>query len=221
MVEVTSGIGASLLAAYQSVINILPAWAQSLVGLFLLVVLIVVYAIIIWNGYRYIARKDPLGLNLSKYNTSQDSFFAKLVAGSLYFLEYILIAPIIIFISLAIFTILLTFLTENLTAGEILLIAAAIIGAIRLTAYYKEELAKEIAKFIPFTLLAVSLLNPSFFDISRIFGTFSQLPALFNKAGIYLIFIILLEIVLILFDFIFSLFGIEETDETAENTQTA
>ena len=203
------------MGAYQSVMDMLPTWSQSLVGLFILVVLIVVYAIIIWHGYRYIAKKDPLGLNLSKYNTSQDSFFAKFVAGTLYFLEYILIAPIIIFISFGIFTILLTFLTENLNAGQILIIAAAIIGAIRLTSYYKEDLAKEIAKFIPFTLLAVSLLNPSFFDITRIFATFSQIPALVGKAGIYLVFIILLEIVLRLFDFIFSLFGIEETDETA------
>ena len=215
MAEVLSGIGSSLFDAYQAVINLLPSWAQGLVGLFILVVLIVIYSVIIWHGYRFISKKDPLGLNLNQYNHSTESFFSKLLKSILYFVEYLIISPLIIFVSFGVFTLLLIFLTTGLEAGGILLVSAAIIGAVRLTAYYKEDLSKELAKFIPFTLLAVSVLNPQFFNLERVFGVFSSLPALFNQAGIYLVFIILLEIILRLFDFTFSLFGLEDVDETA------
>ena len=216
MEGVLSGIGSNLSKIYQSVISLLPTWAQGLIGLFVLVVLIVIYSVIIWHGYRFISKKDPLNLNLNQYNNSSQPFFAKVLKSLLYFVEYLVISPLMIFLSFSIFTILLTFLTTSLSAGGVLLVSAAIIGAVRLTAYYKEDLSKEVAKFIPFTLLAVSVLNPKFFELERIFGIFAEIPVLINQAGIYLVFIILLEVLLRLFDFTFSLFGLEE--ENVEET---
>ena len=91
-----------------------------------------------------------------------------------------------------------------------LIISATVIAAIRMTCYYHEDLARDIAKLIPFTLLATSLLNPQFFSVTRVFGLFSEMPTLFEEVGIYLFFIILLEVILRAFDFIFSLFQLEE-----------
>ena len=75
---------------------------------------------------------------------------------------------------------------------------------------YGQEVAQEIAKIIPFTLLAVFLLNPQFFDFSRVVGHFAQLPSLFSNILVYLSFIIILEIILRAFDMIFSAFGLHE-----------
>ena len=88
--------------------------------------------------------------------------------------------------------------------------SAGIIAAIRMTSYYNEGLSRDLAKLFPFTLLAISLLNANFFSIERILSRFQDIPTFFGEIFIYLIFIILLEIILRVVDFLFSLFKLNE-----------
>jgi len=219
MAEVT-GIGTWFLEVYNAFTATLPPWAQQFITLFFLAVLIAFYAWFIWKFYRFIATKNILHLNLNKYNTSEHPFFTKLLAGIFFLLEYIIILPFLIFFWFGVFTLFLILLTENIVLSNLLIISASVIAAIRLTSYvprYGQELAKEIAKLLPFTLLAVSILNSNFFSVERILTHFNQLPNFFNQIMIYLVFIIFLEIVLRFFDFVFSLFGLEESDESEED----
>ena len=108
------------------------------------------------------------------------------------------------------FTLFLIFLTDNLELGALLLISAAIIAAIRMASYYHEDLSKDLAKLFPFTLLAISILNPNFFSIERILNQFKEIPAFFNEIVIYLVFIIFLETILRFVDFIFSFYKLDE-----------
>jgi len=194
----------------------LPSTAQDLIGLFLLVVLVVIYAVFIWKFYRFIAKKNIIELNLGKYSKAEHPVLAKFVASGLYFIEYIIILPFLIFFWFAIFTLFLIFLTENLEVSTLLLISAVIIAAIRMTSYYSEDLSKEIAKLLPFMLLAISLLSPNFFNLERIFAHFNQIPGFFGSIAYYLVFIIGLEVILRFFDFIFSLFGVGEEAKPEE-----
>jgi hypothetical protein len=195
----------------------LPLFAQKFVSLFLIVFLIFVYSVFIWKLYRFLANKDIIGLNLNQYNKSEHPLLAKTLAVTFYFIEYILLMPFLIFIWFSVFTLFLIFLTENLEIGSLLLISAAIIAAIRTTAYYSEDLSRDLGKLFPFTLLAISVLNPNFFSIERIFNQFQQIPAFFNEIFIYLIFIMILEIILRIMDFIFSLFKTADENVNEEN----
>jgi len=214
--EVINSIGKNVLEGYGSFMSLLPTFAQNFINLFLIVLLIVLYAIFVWKFYRFIATKNILELDLRKYNRSSHPVFEKLTAGSLYFLEYIVILPFLIFFWFSIFTIFLILLTENITVSTLLIISATIISAIRMTSYYNEDLSKDLAKLVPFTLLAVSFLNPGFFSIERILNHFSELASLFGSIPDYLLFIIIIEIVLRFFDFIFSLFGLSDEQEVIE-----
>lgn len=216
MEEILTSFGNNLIVIYNSFILTLPSWAQHFIALFLLVLLIVAYSIFIWKLYRFVARKNIFELNLNKYNKSEHSVLAKFLASIFYILEYIIVLPFLIFFWFAIFTIFLIFLTENLEIQNLLIIAATIIAAIRMTSYYNENLSKDLAKLLPFTLLAVSVLSPDFFDINRILSHFSRIPEFFNQIIIYLLFIIFLEIILRFFDFIFSLFDLTDTIEEGE-----
>ncbi|MBA7674685.1 hypothetical protein ES703_82906 [subsurface metagenome] len=99
------------------------------------------------------------------------------------------------------------------------------IAAIRMTSYYKGGLSQEIAKILPFTLLAISVLNPNFFleaqYLERVISQLSQIPSFFSQIIYYLLFIIILEVILRLFDFIFSLFKLEEVPKIEEKKQEA
>ena len=211
---------ASIIEIYDLFIISLPTWAQNFVNLFFLILLVFLYAFFIWNFYRFIAKKNILGLDLNKYNKTDHPFFTKLFAGTFYFLEYLVILPFIIFFWFAVFTLFLILLTDNLEVGTLLTVAAVIVAVVRLSCYYKEDLAKDLAKLLPLTLLAVSLLNQNFFHVEKILNNFATIPSFFPKIIIYLAFIIILEAILRLFDFIFSLFGLEDIEQEISEQET-
>jgi len=219
MAEVIREISEGLINGYKSLLSIIPEWAQNFTNLFLVILLIFLYSLFVWKLYRLLASKNILNLDLSQYNKTQHPFFTKLFKGGLYLAEYVIILPFMIFFWFSIFALFLILLTENISVASILILSAAIVGAIRITSYYKEDLARELAKLIPFMLLTVSLLNTGFFNIEKVLLNLQQIPTFFDNIIIYLLFIVILEVILRAFDFLFSLFGIEEVDETAEEKE--
>lgn len=220
MVEGVNVLGTELINFYREFLSFFPPYVGSFLNFIVLVLLVVVYSVLIWRFYRFISKKNPLGLNLNRLINRETSFFTKGFSGFFYFLEYIIISPFLIMLIFAAFTLLLIFLTQAQDVSQLLTISAVIIAAIRMTSYYKENLSQELAKMLPFTLLAVSVLNPATFTQSEyvinIINHFSQLPSLIGNIWYYLVFIIGLEIVLRFFDYVFSLFGLEEFDEEKE-----
>ena len=216
MEEVFQEIGLKLTSLYNEFLSFLPSYMGDFFNFILLVMLVVLYSIIIWKFSRFIAHKNIIQLNLNQYNRSEHPSFEKMLAGLFYFLEYIIILPFLIFIWFAVFTLCLIFLTDKLETSTLLLVSATVIAAIRMTAYYKQKLSEDIAKLLPFNLLAVSLLYPGFFNVERVLNQFISIPGFFKSVFAYLFFIIILEIILRFFDFIFSLFGLEEDEEEGE-----
>lgn len=202
---------------YKEFLGFFPPHIGILLNLLILTILIVIYSVIIWKFYRILAKKNTINLNLNKYNTTQNSFLSRLFTGALYFLENLVIAPILIFIAFVVFTFFLIILSQTQEIPQILIISAVVIAAIRMTSYYKEDLSRDIAKMLPFTLLAVAVLNPQTFSqtqyIEQIITHFTKLPNFFGEIIYYLGFIILLEVILRFFEFLFSLFELEKVNE--------
>jgi hypothetical protein len=217
------GIGnflSEIAGAYQSLMSALPSGMQNFINLFLLVLIIVIYSIFIWKFYRLIGTKNIITLNLNKYNRSEHPVFSKLVAGLFYFAEYIIILPFLIFFWFTIFTVFLILLTEGIEMSNILIISATIIGAIRMTSYipkYGEKLSKEIAKLVPFTLLGIAITRSGFFTQGNMIAHLGQLPQFLGDVPSYLGFIILLEIILRVFDLIFSAAGVNQEVEKVKD----
>lgn len=213
MAEVMNTFGQGLSTAYQEFSQSMPQVVQSFITLFALSVLIMLYAIFIWKLYRFVAKKNLIKLNLNKYNRLEHPTTSKLLAGILYFLEYIVLLPFFIFFWYAVFTLFLLFLSEGLSTSAILLISAAIITAVRLTAYYKEDAAKEIAKLLPFTLLGIAITKPGFFNIARMFESLKEIPVFFENIFGYFILILIMEIILRTFDLFSKLLKISSKEE--------
>lgn len=210
MAEVASSVSNFLTEFYNYILSLLPSWMEKFIGLFLLVLLVVIYAIFVWKFHRFISKKNVFSLDLHQYNKSEHPFLSRVFAIGFYLLEYAIILPIMIFFWFAVFAIFLTLMTKNLPIETILILSATIVGAIRMTAYYNERISEEIAKLFPLTFLAVAITTQGFFDFGKIAPQISQFPSLFGSITTYLIFIIALELLLRFFDFILSLFGLEE-----------
>ena len=211
MAEV-NGLITKIIGFHKEFIDILAGMGLEYVGTFINIMLLILvaflYVLFVWKLYRFIATRDFLGQFLNKYNQSESALIIKLT----YFLQYIIISPFLIFIWFGVFTLFLTLLTESVGVEELLIIATIIVSVIRMTSYYNEELARDIAKMLPFTLLAIAITNPNFLKIERMLTQLGGIPELFSNVIIYLLFIFILEATLRFFGFIFSLFGLEEVE---------
>jgi hypothetical protein len=156
----------------------------------------VIYSVFIFKFYKFIARKDIFGLNLNQYNTVEHAFGKKLVTTILYFIEYIFLFPIFVFFWFGILAILISFLSEGQAVESILLVSVALIASVRVTAYYDEELAKDLGKMLPFALLGVFVLNISNFSFMDGILIIFDIPLVWDTLKYYLLFVIGLEFVM-------------------------
>ncbi len=199
---------------YKEFLLTLPFWQQNFINLFLLVFIVVIYAIFVWKLYRFIARKDIFPFDVKRFHRENRNIYNRFISATGYFIKNIIVFPVLIFFWYGVFTIFLMVLTENLPIERILIISAIIIASIRATAYYKEGLSKDLAKLLPLTLLAVFLTQSAAFNFGDVLTTFGQIPSFLKEISMYYLFILILEAILRIIDIFFVTSGIEELDET-------
>ena len=209
-----------ILNVYVRLNDSLPTNVQRFVSFILIVFLVVLYSIFVWKFYSSISRKNMFELDLNQYNPSKNPYLEKTLAILIYTFEYLIIFPVLIFIWFAVFTVFLILLTDLIEIETLLLISATVITAIRLTSYYRKKLSEDLAKLIPFTLLAVSLLNPDFFSVERIITQFQEISLTSGSLFIYFIFILVLEIILRAVDLIFSNIGLKTEGDNETNEES-
>lgn len=171
---------------------------------------IVIYAVFVYNFYKFMGTKNIFELNLTKYNTSIVPGISKLFHILLYLLEHVIVLPVIIFFWFAIMTTIILMLTEAQDASSVALISMALVGSVRITAYYHEDLSKDLAKLLPYALLGVFLGEIKVLSFSNILTTLTDMLSLAHVIIYYLAFIISLEIIL---RFSHFLFGNKEKDK--------
>jgi hypothetical protein len=163
-----------------------------LLPLGLFVIEIVVYSIFVFKFYRFLACRDIIKVDYSRYRNVGLRFFRRL----LYLLQNILFFPIIIFFWFAVLAIFLGFLGKNQSTENILLVSIALVSAVRVTSYYSEDLSKDLAKMMPFALLGIYLVDQSYFEVEVSLKLLTGIPEYWRLLVYYLLFIIALEFIL-------------------------
>jgi len=153
------------------------------------VIAMVIYAIFIFKFYRFVARRDIF--HLRKKGKKESGLHP-----ALYVLGWIFLYPFFAFIWFIIMSILLSFLTREQAIQNVLLVSVALITAVRVTAYYHEDLSKDLAKMLPFALLGIVLVDISYFSFSASLDIVKQMPSLWETMIYYLVFLIVIEFVL-------------------------
>ena len=156
----------------------------------------VVYALFIFKFYRFLARKNIFELELDKYNTLRFAFFRKTLRAIIHFFKYVLFLPILVFFWFGGLTVLLVFLAKEQPIENILMLSITVVSSVRVTAYYTEELSRDLAKLLPFALLGVFIVDMSYFSFWNSINVLLKLPSLWKTLVYYLVFLIILELVL-------------------------
>ena len=195
----------------------------ALFNVFVFAILIALYSVFTWKFYRYLSKRDLIDLDLQKYNKSTHPFFSKFFAVILYFIEYIVILPFLIFFWFAVLAMIILVLSEELAAAQVIVLSAAMVAAIRMLAYYEEDLSKDLAKIFPLTILVLFIISPRFFSLERIISNISEVPGFLKTIILFLILMVGVELILRIITVIVNLFKGESSsfdippDDSSEN----
>ena len=154
-----------------------------------------VYVIVIWYYYRILSKRDLFDVNIPKPD-SIVGFFNALWNFIMFLFRYFVIFPIISFIWFLILAIFLLVLSKSQDVTHIFLMSMTIIATSRISAYFNEELAKDVAKLIPLALLGVFIVDPTYFSIDKTIEKFLEASSLLPVILQYLVFVAGLEFTL-------------------------
>jgi len=152
----------------------------------------VVYGVFIFHFYQFLSKRDMFNLKLSR-RLSSGKNITKIASVFAFIVTNFLFYPIIIFVWFIIYSLFMFFLAQELESSTVFLIASSIVIGVRIAAYYKEDLAKDLAKLLPFAMLGFFILSPKFFTVDDIVSRLNQFPAFIENIAIFLIFAIIVE----------------------------
>ena len=158
------------------------------------------YAVFVWHFYRFISRREIISIDYDKYDTRGK---LSLVRISAYIVAHVFLFPLIIYVWFFIYSMFMFILAKDMTMGTILLIAISVIGAIRITSYYKEDLAKDVGKLLPFGLMGVFLTSsalisdsPNFFALDDFENRLNEFPLFVGKVIEFVVIVVIIETIL-------------------------
>ena len=127
-----------------------------------------VFALFVFKFYQFVSSKDVFAFDISRYEQSKFKAARVFLHATLYATKYLFIFPLVAFFWFAAITLMLSFLATDQGSAtsfqDILLVAMTVVGIIRVCAYIAEDLARDLAKMLPFAVLAFLILDLSSFD---------------------------------------------------------
>lgn len=196
MVDIQTIISNGLNTAYTSFKEVVPVEYQPFFSIAFLTVVITLYVLFVYRFYKLIAKRDLIELNLRQYNNFDHLFLKKVIGLILFLIEYIIILPIMVFFWFLVVSLILLMIAKEQSINQIILISACLVGVIRITSYYSQELSQDISKLYPLTILIISVSSSGFFDVGSIIQKVADVGDFFTNIVIYLVFIILVEFVM-------------------------
>jgi len=158
------------------------------------VVAIALYTAIIWHFYRNLSNKTLFKLDIEK--PTRFKFLHKMWEFILFIIRAAILFPLYSILWFSILSMFLLFLSKSQDVGQILLMSVTLISVARITAYFNEDLSKDVAKIIPFTLLGVFIVDPTYFSIEKTISKILLLPSYLPNILQYFLFIVVLEFLL-------------------------
>ena len=161
----------------------------------------VIYGVFVYHFYKFLSKRDIFSINIGEKITNakfkptgkKKSVAPRVVA---FISTKLFIFPFVIFLWFIGYSSFMFLLVQNMPSETIFLVSSGLIIAIRISAYYKEDLSRDIAKLVPFTLLGIFLFNPQFYSFSDSLARLFEIPSFIIQITSFLILAMIVEITL-------------------------
>ncbi|MDG1524786.1 MAG: hypothetical protein P8Q90_01775 [Candidatus Thalassarchaeaceae archaeon] len=178
----------------------LESFTEQVLPVFAAIVGIVIYSTFVFKFYRFLAKKDLIDADFSQYSEGFTGFMKRLVDGVLLILQNILFAPFLISFWVLILAVILTLLSGGDDLYWNVLVATSVVGAVRVISYFSEDLARDVAKMLPFAVLGVFLVDAGSFNWDAVSILWDQLGEFAISFASSMTLVVLLETALRILD---------------------
>jgi hypothetical protein len=158
--------------------------------------IILVYSLFFYYSYKLFSKKNLFNFNFNSYIDIAHPRLSSVLGFFVYLIEYLIILPFFVIIWFGFYSIFLLILARNLDIAAILLVSTSLIVVIRISSFMSRTLSQDLAKLLPFTLLALAITGERFFSIDLLAQRISEIPFLLSSFPIYLLFIFGVEFLL-------------------------
>ena len=180
----------------EEVLELLVDFGRETYPTLMAIIAIAVYSGFVFMFYRILAKKDLLTLDLSKYADDFGGKVKKYLRSMLFVVQYIVVVPILIAFWTLVIAVILTLLSDSSDHTRNALIATSVVGAVRILAYWTEDLSRDVAKMLPFAVLGVYLVSSTSVQWSEFRELLESLPELAKSFFSSLMLLAILETLL-------------------------
>jgi hypothetical protein len=180
----------------DEVLELLVDFGRETYPTLIAIIAIAVYSGFVFMFYRILAKKDLLTLDLSKYADDFGGKVKKYLRSVLFVIQYVVVVPVLIAFWTLVLAVILTLLSDSTDHARNALIATSVVGAVRILAYWTEDLSKDVAKMLPFAVLGVYLVSSTSVQWSEFRELLESLPELAKSFFSSLVLLAILETLL-------------------------
>ena len=180
----------------EEVLELLVDFGRETYPTLMAIIAIAVYSGFVFMFYRILAKKDLLTLDLRKYADDFGGKVKKYLRSMLFVVQYIVVVPILIAFWTLVLAVILTLLSDSSDHTRNALIATSVVGAVRILAYWTEDLSRDVAKMLPFAVLGVYLVSSTSVQWSAFQELLESLPELAKSFFSSLVLLAILETLL-------------------------
>jgi len=126
-----------------------------------IIVAIVMYSGLVFRFYRLLARRTMISIDVT---TDKEGFIGWLSRQNkrlIFIILYVVLTPTLIGFWALVLSAILVILNGGQQLSSVAELAVAVVGAIRITSYFSENLAQDLSKMLPFAVLGVFLADGS------------------------------------------------------------
>ncbi|MBH33228.1 MAG: hypothetical protein CMB75_02365 [Euryarchaeota archaeon] len=122
---------------------------------------IVMYSGLVFRFYRLLARRTMISLDITTDKQGLIGWLSRQNKRLIFIILYVVLTPTLIGFWALVLSAILVILNGGQQLSSVAELAVAVVGAIRITSYFSENLAQDLSKMLPFAVLGVFLADGS------------------------------------------------------------
>ena len=122
---------------------------------------IVVYSGLVFRFYRLLARRTMISIDTTTDKKGLTGWISRQNKRLIFIILYVVLTPTLIGFWALVLSAILVVLNGGQELSSVAELAVAVVGAIRITSYFSENLAQDLSKMLPFAVLGVFLADGS------------------------------------------------------------
>ena len=146
---------------FDEVYGITSSQVDEMAKTAVIIVAIVMYSGLVFRFYRLLARRTMISIDIT---TDKEGFIGWLSRQNkrlIFIILYVVLTPTLIGFWALVLSAILVILNGGQQLSSVAELAVAVVGAIRITSYFSENLAQDLSKMLPFAVLGVFLADGS------------------------------------------------------------